>query len=107
MDINKRSSLRKTVSMAAVVNFGATQSRRCHTFEMSTDGVFIEMDVTGLEPHTQIEIVLRLGEDPESIEYRLPAEVLRLEKTGVAVRFKKYEDFIYTALVNTLYAKLH
>ncbi len=107
MDINKRSSLRKTISLAAVVNFGATQSRRCHTCEMSTDGVFIEMDVAGLKPHTQIEIVLRLGDGAETITYRLPAEVLRLEKTGVAVRFQKYEDFIYTALVNTLYAKLH
>ena len=107
MDINKRSSLRKTIALAAVVNFGATQCCRCHTYDMSLDGAFIEMDVTGLEPRTQIEVVLQLGEDADTIEYRLPAEVLRLEKTGAAMRFQKYDNFIYTALINTLYAKLH
>ena len=50
------------------------------------------------------EAVLALKEHGEYGLNRLPAEVVRTDRNGVALRFRNYDDRAYTALVNLLYS---
>jgi hypothetical protein len=47
--------------------------------------------------------VLTLKEHDEYGLYCVPADVVRVDRDGVALRFRRYDDRTYTALVNFLY----
>jgi hypothetical protein len=36
--------------------------------------------------------------------HRVPADVVRVDRDGVVLRFRRYDDRTYTALVNLLYS---
>ena len=55
-------------------------------------------------PGTPVETVLALKEHGEYGLNRPPAEVVRTDRNGVALRFRNYDDRAYTALVNLLYS---
>ena len=55
-------------------------------------------------PGTPVEAVLALKQHGKYGMHRLPAEVVRTDRNGVALRFRNYDDRAYTVLVNLLYS---
>jgi hypothetical protein len=72
--------------------------------DLSLSGAFLEMDAADLEEGGMVEFVLRFAYKDRRVEHRLPAKVARITPDGVALEFKKYNNEVYTDLVNLIYA---
>lgn len=103
MNAEQRTSIRKKIPLHILINYDLTYSKRWKIRDLSLGGALVEMDQNDLVPGTSIEAVLAIKEHHEYDLYRLPAEVIRVEKNRVALRFRNYDDRAYTALVNLLY----
>ncbi|MHB8742514.1 MAG: PilZ domain-containing protein [Sulfuricaulis sp.] len=103
MKAEQRTSIRKKMPLNILINYDLAYSKRWKIHDLSLGGVLVEMDQDKLVPGVPIEAVLALKKHPDYGVYRLPAEVVRLEKNRVALRFRNYDDQAYTALVNLLY----
>lgn len=103
MNAEQRTSIRKKIPLNILINYDLTYSKRWKIRDLSLGGALVEMNQNDLVPGAPIEAVLALKEHHEYDLYRLPAEVIRVEKNRVALRFRNYDDRAYTALVNLLY----
>ena len=104
MNAEQRASIRKKISLNVLINHDLTYSKRWKVRDLSMSGAWVEMAGEELAPGTPIEAVLSLKERDEYILYRLPAQVVRMDGNGVALRFSRYDYRAYTALVNLLYS---
>ena len=104
MKAEQRSSIRKKISLNIVINYDLAYSKRWKVRDLSLGGAMVEMRRDELLPGTPVEAVLALKEHGEYGLHRLPAEVVRADRNGVALRFRSYDDKAYTALVNFLYS---
>jgi len=104
MKAEQRTSIRKKISLNIVINHDLAYSKRWKVRDLSLGGAMVEMRRDELLPGTPVEAVLALKEHGEYGLHRLPAEVVRTDKNGVALRFRNYDDKAYTALVNLLYS---
>ena len=104
MKSEQRSSIRKKISLNIVINYDLVYSKRWKMRDLSLGGAMVEMKRDELLPGTPVEAVLALKEHGEYGLHRLPAEVVRADRNGVALRFRNYDNKAYTALVNLLYS---
>lgn len=104
MKSEQRSSIRKKISLNIVINYDLAYSKRWKMRDLSLGGAMVEMKRNELLPGTPVEAVLALKEHGEYGLHRLPAEVVRADRNGVALRFRNYDNKAYTALVNLLYS---
>ena len=104
MKAEQRTSIRKKISLNVVINHDFSYSRRWRVRDLSLNGAMVEMEREELVPGTMVEAVLALKEHDQYDLHRLPADVVRVDKNGVALRFRRYDDKAYTALVNLLYS---
>jgi len=104
MDIEHRTSIRKKLALDVLINYDLLYSRRWKVHDLSLNGALIQADRTDLPPGVSVEAVLRLKERGKYGLYRLPAEVVRVDGQGAALRFRHYDNRAYTALVDLLYA---
>jgi hypothetical protein len=104
MKSEQRSSIRKKISLNIVINYDLAYSKRWKMRDLSLGGAMVEMKRDELLPGTLVEAVLALKEHGEYGLHRLPAEVVRADRNGVALRFRNYDNKAYTALVNLLYS---
>ena len=104
MKAEQRTSIRKKISLNIVINHDLAYSKRWKVSDLSLGGARVEMRKDELLPGTSVEAVLALKEHGKYGWYRLPAEVVRTDRNGVALRFRNYDDKAYTALVNFLYS---
>lgn len=103
MKAEQRHSIRKNISLDIVVNHDLAGSEYWKVRDLSLSGARLEAAGDGLSPGTPVEAVLTLGEHDEYGRHRVPADVVRVDRNGVALRFRRYDDRTYTALVNFLY----
>jgi hypothetical protein len=104
MQAEQRHSIRKQISLNIVVNHDLACSERWKVRDLSLSGARLEAGRDGLSPGTPVEAVLTLKEHDEYESHRVPADVVRVGRDGVALRFRRYDDRTYTALVNFLYS---
>ncbi|MGA9033340.1 MAG: PilZ domain-containing protein [Sulfuricaulis sp.] len=104
MNAEQRSSIRKAISLNIVINYDMAYSRRWKVRDLGLNGAKVEMRRDELLQGTPVEAVLVLTEHGEYGLHRMPAEVVRTDRNGVALRFRNYDDRAYTALVNLLYS---
>ena len=104
MDIEHRTSIRKDIALDVLINYDLLYSRRWKVHDLSLNGALIQTDMTDLPPGVSVEAVLQLKEQGKYGLYRLPADVVRADRQGVALRFRQYDNRAYTALVDLLYA---
>lgn len=104
MNVEQRVSIRKKIPLNILINHDLTYSERWKIRDLSLNGALVEMDRGDLAPGTPIEAVIALKDRDEYDSHRLPAEVVRVDHNGVAVRFRNYDNRAYTALVNLLYS---
>lgn len=101
-----RASIRKAVSCIVQLRHGASLILPDKTIDLNLTGVFVEMDTQGIAVGDSIEVWIGAGSvDQEPLELILPADVVRIEGRGVALKFRPYPGKAYTELVNLLYAR--
>lgn len=99
-----RASIRKSVGCTVQVRHGASFTLATKIDDLSLTGVFVEMDTRGVVVGDYLEVRVAAANRPQrSSELILPAEVVRVEKDGMALRFGAYPNRTYTDLVNLLY----
>ncbi len=105
-DPHLRTSLRSELPYEAVINYGLTYSGAWRVRNMSMSGAFVEMEeVRDLDEGAAVEFVLRYYAKGDPVEIRLPATAIRVQESGVALKFGHYDDETYTQLVNLLYTR--
>jgi hypothetical protein len=105
MKAEQRQSIRKRIPLNILVNQDLTYSKRWKVRDLSLNGARLEMSKDEISPGTPVEAVLTLREHDEYDIHRVPAYVVRSDRDGMALQFRRYEDRTYTALVNLLYSK--
>ena len=103
MQAEQRHSIRKKIPLNIVINHDLAYSERWKVRDLSLSGARLEA-ADGLSPGTPVEAVLTLKEHDGYGLHRVPADVVRVDRDGVALRFRRYDDRTYTALVNFLYS---
>lgn len=99
-----RASHRRPLIQYIVLNRAETYSRLCRTDDLSLDGAFVHLRSPDLAPDQRVEVLLVLRHAGRFAVHRVPANVVRVARCGVGLRFDPYDDSTYTALVNLLYA---
>ncbi|MBI5782130.1 MAG: PilZ domain-containing protein [Gammaproteobacteria bacterium] len=103
MKTEHRQSIRKKIALNIIINHDLIYSKRWKVRDLSLSGARLETGKEGLSPGTPVEAVLTLRENGKYGWHRVPADVVRADRDGVALRFRRYDDRTYTALVNLLY----
>lgn len=104
MNVEQRVSIRIKIPLNILINRDLTYSEPRKIRDLSLNGALVEIGQGDLVPGTPIEAVIALKDHDEFDSHRLPAEVVRADHNGVAVRFRDYDNWAYTALVNLLYS---
>ncbi|OGI51370.1 MAG: hypothetical protein A3E57_00985 [Candidatus Muproteobacteria bacterium RIFCSPHIGHO2_12_FULL_60_33] len=104
MKAEQRQSIRKKIALNIIINHDLAYSKRWKTRDLSLSGARLEAGRDGLSPGTPVEAVLTLRGHDEYALHRVPADVVRADRDGVALRFRRYDDRTYTALVKLLYS---
>ena len=99
-----RASHRRPLTQYIVLNRAETYSRLCCTEDLSLDGAFVHLRSPDLAPDQRVEMLLVLRHAGRFALHRVPANVVRVGRHGVGLKFDRYDDGTYTALVNLLYA---
>ncbi len=73
--------------------------------DISTGGVFLEMDVTQLQEGAIVEFSLQYNYRGQLFDHRYPAKITRIQLNGAALRFGYYDDQIRSDLVSLLYGR--
>jgi len=104
MRIEHRASIRKLTSVNIVINHDLTYSKRWKVHDLSLNGALLEADRADLPLGAPVEALITLRGRRRHDLYRLPADVVRVDRNRVALKFRDYGSQAYTALVNFLYA---
>lgn len=103
--LRQRASIRKTVPCTVQVRVGKNFILATNIHDLSLTGVCLEMNTRGLLVGDNLEVrMVAAGRPLHSAELTLPAEVVRVDAGGAALRFGGYANRTYTDLVNLLYA---
>jgi hypothetical protein len=102
---SQRESPRRTLPCNVLVNTGSAYLIAHAIHDISLVGVFVELDSTGLVLGDLVDVVLEFSDPPRTVDLQLSAEVVRIERAGVGLRFCDYSDQTYTDLVNLLYTR--
>ena len=102
--MDARASHRRPLMQYIVLNRAQTYSRLCCTEDLSLDGAFVHLRPPDLAPAQRVELLIVLRDAGRFAVHRVPANVVRVAQRGVGLKFDRYDDGTYTALVNLLYA---
>lgn len=101
----QRASIRKVVSCIVQLRFGASLILPRKAEDLNLTGIFVEMDTPGIVVGDSMEVWIGAEiEHQKPVEMILPAEVVRVEERGLALKFRPYPSKAYTQLVSLLYA---
>jgi hypothetical protein len=101
----QRKNGRTPVSVPIVINFDATYSKLWETRDMGLDGAYAERGRIDLPYGAHVEVALLLKENNKFIKRRLPAKVVRVEESGIALEFGRYDEDIYSDIVHFLHRR--
>ena len=106
MKSEQRQSIRKKIALNIIINHDLAYSKHWKIRDLSLSGASLEAGRDGLSPGTPVEAVLTLREHDEYDydQHHVPADVVRTDRGGVALRFRHYDNWTYTALVKLLYS---
>jgi len=99
-----RQSLRRRHSLEALINHGLSYSIPWRIRDLSLEGAFLESENGQLPTGASVEVVMRYSCKGRDVEVRLPATVTRIETRGMALKFGRYDNQIYTDLTNLVFA---
>ena len=102
MEVEHRASTRRPISQRIMLNRQHDQAKLAEVRNLSIEGAFVHMNPIDFTPQTSVDMVIALRAGASDEMHRVPAQVVRVTRDGVALRFLQYSDRTYTALVNLL-----
>ncbi len=105
MESDKRFAARKQISIDIIVNYELDYTGLWKTRDLSLNGVLIEMPPQDLPPSAEVEAILALSNHGHLEQHHVPAQVVRVAPSGVALMFRDYENRTYAALAKLLHAE--
>lgn len=103
--LHQRGSIRKAPACDIFVKSGKSYVIAKKIHDLSVDGVFVEIESTGMLEGDRAEVMIGFSYQGHQIEHLITAEVVRIQPEGVGLKFGQYSDKTYTDLVNLLYTK--
>ncbi len=76
-----------------------SEIKPCRLRDISPDDAFLEAKNFALAEGTQLHLVLRICRDGKTTACPLPAEVIRVEEDGVALKFGHLDEHLYNILL--------
>ena len=104
MEKRYRTTVRAEIPIQVLINYDFSYSEVKTVRDLSPDGAFVALSSREIPEGARVEAVLRYRAKGKMLEHRLPADVVRVDRDGVALKFGRYDDDTYTELVNLLYA---
>jgi hypothetical protein len=102
MNGEQRASIRKRIPLDVVINYAFLDSRRWCTRDIGLDSAFVKMRQPSLPLGAAVDAMLVL-EHANGIEHHhVPAQIIRVTKEGVALKFGDYGQHTYNALLQLL-----
>jgi hypothetical protein len=102
MQEDKRSSSRRNVALDICINNHFLDPRRWRTRDLGMDSAFVSMHQDEMLPGAHVDVVLSLSNTPGSECVHLSAEIIRVAKDGIALRFQDYDSHICEMLTRLL-----
>jgi hypothetical protein len=104
METKYRAAVRTEIPIQVLINYDFNYSQVKEVRDLSTEGAFVTTSNREIPEGARVEAVLRYRAKGKTLEHRLPADVVRVDHDGVALKFGRYDDDTYTELVNLIYA---
>ncbi len=93
--VERRSGARRATDVK-VCTYDGVDIRKCRLLDIGLDGAFIETKTFALTKGTSMELVLNIRTKGKPIYCRLPAKVIRAEIGGAALKFRHFDEQVYT-----------
>ncbi len=103
MVFKKRATERRAVTLEIYITHKLEYSARWKTKDLSLHGALIDMAQDDLAPDCHVEAIFSLKSRGGIERHHIAARIVRVAKTGVALRFGGYGNQTYTALTRLLY----
>lgn len=87
MHDEKRSAVRRNVSLDILINCDFLDPRRWRTRDIGVDSIFVKMAPAAMMPGTWVEAVLLLECAGGAEPLCLPAEIIRVSGDGLVLKF--------------------
>ena len=82
-----------------VFAYDGVDIRKCRLLDVGLDGAFIETKTFALPKGTNMEVVLKIRIKGKPTYCRLPANVVRPDIGGAALKFGHLDERVYTILL--------
>lgn len=102
---SQRISPRKTLPCSVLLKINSTYVMARAIHDVSLVGTYVEIEPADLAIGDFVEAVIEFSDGERSTGLQLNAEVVRIDRHGVGLRFSDYGDQVYTDLVNLLYTR--
>ena len=96
---NRRLGPRRVTDVKVFASDGI-EIKKCRLRDISLDGAFIETKNFALAKGSIVDLVLRIRRDGETSACRVPAKVVRTERSGAALMFASLEEDGYNVLLD-------
>ena len=95
--------MRTEIPLQVLINYDLNYSKVARLRDLSTEGAFVEMPPAEVPQGAQVETVFRYRAEGKTWERRVPANVVRVDRDGIALKFGAYDDDTYTELINLMF----
>ncbi len=103
LSANRRLRPRRVTDVMVFVSHDS-EITKCRLRDISLAGAFIETENFALAKGTKLGLVLRVLREEKTTACLLPAEVIRVEKDGAALRFGGLDQHVENMLVGIVLA---
>jgi len=78
---------------------------KCRLRNISLDGAFVEVKDFDVAVGTDVDLVLKVRSGQKRSHCRLPANILRVDEDGVAIKFHDLDNRSYQVLFDIVYSE--
>ncbi|MDA8364616.1 MAG: PilZ domain-containing protein [Gammaproteobacteria bacterium] len=103
MAFKQRATERRAIALDIYITHKLEYSARWKTKNLSLHGALIDMAQDDLVPNATVEAILALKSGAVEERHHIAAHIVRVGRSGVALRFGGYGNQTYTALAHLLY----
>jgi len=101
---DRRLSPRREVDVKAMITHHRLGLTKCRLRNISLEGAFVEVKDFDVAVGTNVDLVLKVRFDQKRTHCRLPANILRVDEDGVAIKFHDLNNRSYHVLFDIMYS---
>jgi hypothetical protein len=91
-DQERRGNPRMPLQLSVSLYFNSLMLLDCRTRDISPEGAYVDTGGEILPHSADIDMNLRIDVDGRTLQHRLPAQVTRIDETGVGLSFR-HDDY--------------